>query len=268
MAILKNHRLEYEVGQIDVTYPSNDKESYFGSVPIIVPNNWTPGPAKPVKGTLIELDGKQYRVLKVTGSVAEVLAMYDAASSVEFDSDPRDYNNSYVGKNIDTYCNNAFYSGLPASIKSAIVDKTFTQDSWKNDSSASTAAHYTGKSGSGSTYYLTLTNATYGEPITRHCYVLSVQDVLDYLDATTSMSISDTTLTNVNLWKMFWNQTTSPGATLAAGLWLQSADSDRAATAIYVNEQLGDLDIDDVSFDKMVHPAFQIDLSKVDFKVV
>lgn len=166
----------------------------------------------PVKGDIITLDDKQYRVLNVTGNVAEVLAMYDASTSVKFDDAASNYNNIYKGKSLDTYCNSTFYGSLSSAMKSAIVDKTFTQDSWLQSGSASTSSHYTVTFGS-TTYYLTLNNAAYGAPITRHCYVLSVQDVIDYLDATTSMGISDTTLTDTNLWKMFWNQTTSPGAT-------------------------------------------------------
>lgn len=40
----------------------------------------------PVKGDLITLDNKTYRVLKTEGSVAEVLAMYDSTDSQEFNT--------------------------------------------------------------------------------------------------------------------------------------------------------------------------------------
>lgn len=224
----------------------------------ITGGNLVKQPSMPVKGDIITLDSKQYRVLKTEGTVAEVLAMYDASTSVNFDSTSNS-NNIYAGKSLDTYCNSTFYSGLSAAMKAAIVDKTFTQDSWNWSSSVPTPSHYTGKYGS-STYYLTLGNAAFGTSITRHCYVLSVQDVLDYLGATTSMGISDTTLTNVNIWKMFWNQTTSVGASY---LWLRSAYASYSGDAFRVSGNFGRLDNYYVDDAYAVRPAFQIDLSKI-----
>lgn len=214
--------------------------------------------AMPVKGDIITLDSKQYRVLKTEGTVAEVLCMYDANSSIKFDTNS-DSNNTYAGKNIDTYCNNTFYSGLSAAMKSAIVDKTFAQDSWNRSDSVPMTSHYTGKYNS-STYYLTLDNAAYGSSITRHCYCLSVQDVLDYLEATTSMGTSDTTLTDTNIWKLFWDVTTSQSGKY---IWLRSAHSSNSIIAFYVYGSDGYLDTGNVRIARAAHPAFQIDLSKI-----
>ena len=216
--------------------------------------------AMPIKGDIITLDSKQYRVLKTEGTVAEVLAMYDASTSVKFDSaSPGYYCNTYAGNSLDTYCNSTFYNSLSSSMKSAIVDKTFTQDSWQWDSSVPTPSHYTGNYDS-TTYYLTLVNPNYRSPITRHCYVLSVQDVLDYLDTKTSMGISDTTLTDTNIWKMFWNQTTSPDL---VRLWLRSAydGNSEMAFAAYAEGYLKRIYV--TSSNTVVRPAFQIDLSKI-----
>lgn len=213
----------------------------------------------PVKGDIITLDSKQYRVLKVNGTVAEVLCMYDANSSIKFDSASSGYNNTYAGKNIDTYCNNIFYSGLSFAMKSAIVDKTFTQDSWTRASSVPTQSHYKGKYNS-KTYYLTLDNAAFGTSITRHCYCISVQDVLDYLEATTSMGTSDTTLTDTNIWKLFWNVTTSQKGKY---IWLRSAYSSTSYYVFHVYGEYGNLDYGNVYGTYAARPAFQIDLSKI-----
>lgn len=215
----------------------------------------------PVKGDLITIETKQYRVLKTSGSVAEVLAMYDASTSQKFDANSS-YNNTYAGKNIDTYCNNTFYSGLSSAMKTAIVDKTFTQDSWKRVTSVPTTSHYTGKDTDGELYYLVLANATYGESITKHCYCLSVQDVLDYLDATTSMGTSDTTLTGTNVIQMFWNVTTSQSGKYT---WLRSASSSNSYDAFFVTGNYGNLNKIRVNNAYGVRPAFQIDLSKIEW---
>ena len=219
-----------------------------------------PAVVMPNKGDIITLDSKQYRVLKTEGTVAEVLCMYDPNSSIEFDTNSS-YNNTYAGKNIDTYCNNTFYNGLSAAIKSAIVDKTFMQDSWSRDTSVPTEPHYTGKYGS-STYYLKLVNEAFGTSITRHCYCISVQDVLDYLEATTSMGMSDTTLTDTNVWKMFWNDTTSPTSKF---ILLRSANSSYYNRAFVVFGHSGDLGSYYVDNAGVARPAFQIDLSKVEW---
>ena len=218
--------------------------------------------AMPNKGDIITLDSKQYRVLKTEGTVAEVLCMYDANSSIKFDSSSSGFNNTYAGKSLDTYCNNTFYGDLSAAMKSAIVDKTFTQDSWEWYNSAPTGTHYTGKSSSSSspTYYLTFVNAAYGSSITRHCYCLSVQDVLDYLEATTSMGTSDTTLTNTNVWKMFWNVTTTQSDKY---IWLRSARSSSTNRVFRVSGAVGNLGSSYVNDTFTARPAFQIDLSKI-----
>lgn len=217
--------------------------------------------AMPNKGDIITMDGKDYRVLKINDKIAEVFCMYDANNSIAFDTNS-DHNNTYAGKNIDTYCNSTFYNGLSAAIKTAIIDKTFTQDSWTRSSVAPTESHYTGIDTNKNLYYLTLANAAYGTSITRHCYSLSVQDVLDYLECTTSMGTSDTMLTDVNIWKMFWNVITSPGD---KRIWLRSAYASNSDYAFNVHGSIGRLIPFVTNYEFAARPAFQIDLSKVEW---
>lgn len=227
----------------------------------------TKGSAMPVKGDLITIESKQYRVLKVNESIAEVLAMYNSTTSYVFDTNSS-YNNTYTGKNIDTYCNSTFYSNLSTAMKTAIVDKTFTQDSWSWTSGSSGGegtAIYQGITYASFQYRAGLVNAAYGTSISRKCYVLSVQDVIDYLGVTTAMDVASTTLTSANVWKMFWNQTTSPKS---ASLWLRSAKSDNPRTAFLIDKESGRLSAISVSSPYVVRPAFQIDLSKIEWSPV
>lgn len=273
MAIIKNHRLEYEVGQIDVTYPKNDKETYFGSVPVIVPNNWTPPkpppqPGKmPVKGDLISLDEKQYRVLKINDTIAEVVAMYNSTDSQAFGS-----NNTYKGNALDTYCNETFYGTLSAAMKTAIVEKTFTQDEWTQTSDAGILIYngtYVGfTSQSTVNYILGLSNAAYDTAISRKCYALSIQDVIDYLEVTTAMTSANTTLTNTNIWQMFWKQSTSPGSGTAYNILFRSAYKNLSTQVFRAFGRDGAILDGSATNAASVRPAFQIDLSKIDFKEV
>ena len=261
--IVDYYRGQYLQDTIDVNYPDIGKKTYTGYKPIIVSNQYHMDIKMPNKGDLITIEDKQYRVLKTDGNVAEVLCMYSPNTSIKFDSNSS-YNNTYENKNIDTYCNDTFYSTLSSAMQSAIVDKTFTQDSWYRSSSSSSSTSYNGKYGS-STYVMSLMNKTYGSPITRHCYCLSVQDVIDYLEVTTSMTTSDTTLTDTNIRQMFWNQSTS----ISQFIWLRSARSSSSDYAFFVSGSDGYLNFNDVtSTSTAARPAFQIDLSKIEFTKV
>lgn len=222
------------------------------------------GSAMPVKGDLITIESKQYRVLKITDTIAEVLAMYNSTTSQKFDAS-ENYSNVYANSSFDVYLSQTFYNSLSTTMQNAIVAKTFQQDSWKWSGGTSAIANYAGTYKTTNNYTLSLMSTTFGVSISRKCYVLSCQDVIDYLEVTTSMGSADTTLTSENVWRMFWNQTTSPGSTYP---WLRSAYSDYSNYAFYVSGNIGNLDYYYVSYAYAVRPAFQIDLSKIEWTPV
>ena len=217
----------------------------------------------PIKGDLITIESKQYRVLKTNGSVAEVLAMYNSATSQAFDTAGN--SNVYANSSLDVYLSQTFYNSLSTTMQNAIVAKTFQQDFWKLDGGTSAIANYEGTYQTTNNYTLSLMSTTFGTSISRKCYTLSCQDVIDYLEVTTSMGSADTTLTSENVWRMFWNQTTSPGSTYP---WLRSAASDRSSLAFSVNCSTGRLNRSAVHSAYAVRPAFQIDLSKIEWTPV
>lgn len=220
-----------------------------------------PDSVMPVKGDIITIESKQYRVLKITKTTAEVLAMYDSTSSQKFDASGND-SNVYANSSLDVYLSQTFYNSLSTAMQNAIIAKTFQQDSWKWNGGSSAIANYAGTYQTTNNYTLSLMSTTYGSSISRKCYVLSCQDVIDYLEVTTSMGSADTTLTSENVWRMFWNQTTSPGSTYP---WLRSASSDSSNFAFSVSSSSGYLTRRNVGPTRAVRPAFQIDLSKVEF---
>lgn len=221
-----------------------------------------PNSVMPVKGDLITIESKQYRVLKINKTTAEVLAMYNSATSQAFDTSGN--SNVYTNSSLDVYLSQTFYNSLSTTMQNAIVTKTFTQDewSWISGSSGGTGtAIYQGIYGSSSQYRVGLTNAAKGASISRKCYVLSVQDIIDYLEVTTSMDIASTTLTASNIWLMIWNRTSS----ISEYPWLRSANSDCSNLAFNVLGDFGSLYNRYVDYANAVRPAFQIDLSKVEF---
>lgn len=219
-----------------------------------------PDSEMPIKGDLITIENKQYRVLKINKTIAEVLAMYNSTTSQKFDTSGD--SNVYANSSLDVYLSQTFYNSLSSAIQNAIVAKTFQQDSWKWSGGSSAIANYAGTYQTTNNYTMSLMSTTYGSSISRKCYVLSCQDVIDYLGVTTSMGSADTTLTSENVWKMFWNQTTSPGSTYP---WLRSAYADFSYIAFYVYGVLGYLNYTNVYKSNAVRPAFQIDLSKIEF---
>ena len=130
-----------DVGTFAVNFKSNDTD--YTSLTIAADKiqygndlAYGEGAVMPVKGDLITMnvDGadKSFRVLNVNGSVAEVVGMTSASNSQQFAASGR----IYAGSALDTYLNSTWYDTLTSTAKTAIVDKTFTQDSW-----------YTGDSG-------------------------------------------------------------------------------------------------------------------------
>lgn len=78
------------------------------------------------------------------------------------------------------------------------------------------------------------------------------------------MGTSDTTLTGVNVLQMFWNAnaTQSPNTR-----WLRSANSAVSNTAFCVQGFYGVLGHSNVNSSNCARPAFQIDLSKVEYTI-
>ena len=218
------------------------------------------------KGDVITIEGKQYRVLNTNGAVAELLAMYDASTSQKFlalrkivafsgGSEGLQYQDS----DLDTYLNTTFFATLSATIQTAIVPKAINQDMWHANSSApSSGTYYHQTYVSGNRYYYDNSSGVpYGtaEVGSRNVYALSVRDVLDYIGVPENGDFTDT-----DIRKMFWGDSSSH---TGQNLWLRSAYDLYNAVAV-----IGESDILRSNYydnSGMVRPAFQIDLSKVEW---
>lgn len=228
-------------------------------------NDLAYGDPYPQKGNLITMnvDGsdKQFRVLNINDTVAEVVMMSNASDSQIFASSGR----TYAGSALDTHLNSTWYATLNAIAKAAIVDKTFTQDSWYGDASGN--PDYEANFETGATaYQLSLGNAAFGSSITRHVYALSIQDLIDYLEATPSMTQANTTITMANVLMMFFNSSAAQGGA-TNNIWLRSADVSVSFAAFGVMGSQGRVYSYGGSNSIAVRPAFTIDLSKIPFSI-
>lgn len=219
-----------------------------------------------VKGDLITIENKQYRVLKVSGTIVEVLAMYDASTSQKFNATNKTVvftggatGQKYQGSNLDTYLNKTFFATLSATMQAAIVPKAINQDMWYYNSSVpSSGTYYHITYGSSNLYYFDTENGTaYGtaEVGSRNVYALSVKDVIDYLGVSAGGDFADT-----DIWQMFWNDNSSHSSQY---LWLRSAYSKGSNNAFCVSGNGGYLFDVGYSLSYRARPAFQIDLSKI-----
>lgn len=238
---------------LDIFYYKNSLDNYLTKNNI---NGDIPG--KLSKGELIEIEGQEYRVLKLNGTVAEVVGMSDA-SVMTFGS-----NAVYEDSNIDTYLNETWYNALSDKLKNAIIPKTFHQDVWAR---ATTSVQEIRKYASiiENTYYI-LTSETFGSELTRNVYAPSLQDIADYVGATENMTYKNTTLTPTNTRVMFTNSDKKSDG----GIWLRSRQDLHFEWAIFLDvdkvAQMAAVGAGGQSYG--VRPMFQVDLSKIDWTFV
>lgn len=217
---------------------------------------YTP-PAFPSKGDLIAMNingaEEKFRVLKINGGIAEVFGNL-RSESTKFASS----GHVYAGSELDVSLNTDFYNTLTETAKAAIVDKTFQQDRWFIDSSEGNPVYQATRE-RGTDYVISLSSATFGEPITRHVYALSIQDVIDFLGATPEMTAADTVITSENLQQ----QLIFP---LRVSTWLSSAiDDGTTQYGCYLLAPIAQFVKFKASQGFQVRPAFQIDLSKIEW---
>lgn len=237
----------------------------------------TPDPPIVPKGTLINmnLDGteRQYRVLNVNGNVCKVMGMFDDLTSK--------YNKTnttitmgtltvqkYEDSILDTYLNTTWYNTLNNTAKNAIVPENVICDAWYwSDSNASGTPVYNGTYGDAPD----IQNYSIGKYISgalnignRNVFVLGVQDVIDYLSDESMRVDATAILRSVNIKKMFWNDEVSPSDKT---LWLRSSRADERGYVFDVHGFGGFLYSDNMFGSRVVRPAFNIDLSKIEWSI-
>ena len=231
----------------------------------------------PAKGTIISMDldgqgAKQYRVIKSSGEVAQVMAMYDTLTS-KYNSTSTTTNigsltvQKYEGSTLDTYLNTTWYNTLKDNVKAAIVPESVVCDAWYRDSTGD--PDYTGTYGSSVPGTSNYTISKYAGGTlnigNRNVFALGVQDVIDYLNDSSIQVDTSAILRNVNIWKMFWNdEVPHPGKYS----WLRSSSADLSNSAWYVRGNFGGLSRNDVNDSLVVRPALNLNLNQIEFTIV
>lgn len=235
----------------------------------------------PTKGQLIsmDLDGSStvtgiadtYRILKIDGTIAEVMAMFDAQSTQKFwanNTTSNDLNGKtvtkYEGSDLDVFVNTTWYEMLNEDAKSAILPTNITQYSYNTSSYDSGKCNE--KTHSSYADYDTKASVYQDENKTkttlkRNVYVLDIEDIEMYFDG----NDSDTGVFSTDdLWNFFWKSKDEAGT---ACIWFRSASIDSPNNAWYANGSSGGIDNNVVFYSGVVRPAFKIDLSKIEFSM-
>lgn len=262
-----DYRSEALQGTIKLVDNKGNAKIYTGTKPIILNNQW-----KPIqKGSLILIENKPYRILKINNNIAEVFAMYEYQ---EITDDMIGDSNTYDASAQDTLCNEQFYNSLSSQTRNAIVEKTFSQDAWVSKTNAQT--------GSIASYVSTwknpitlvnsketqsLMNANYKQAITRNCYLISIQDIIDYFEVTTEMDETNTTFTADNINSKFFGSFIPHDSTRHKILF-RSAYFGSKSQYLVLNPLIGRVSTTQFDIKSYARPAFQVDLSKISFKSI
>ena len=214
------------------------------------------------KGDIINIEGKQYRVINTNGAVAEVLGLYSArylrydstGTTVVFTGGARGL--QYRGSTLDVYLNETFFATLSATMQAAIVPKAISQDMWNESSTAPSSGTYYRQTGNFAEryYFDNAAGVSYGtaEVGSRKVYALSVREVIDYLGVSENGDFTDTEIR-----KML-----DVAAKLRA-TWLRTSFADGVTSGMKVEGNYAYIQGYDAVYSESVSPAFQIDLSKI-----
>ena len=222
------------------------------------------------KGDLVylDLDGngdKLYRVLKCKGDVAKVVAMYDdLTSKYNETSITTDFNGTtaqkYEGSTLDTYLNTTWYNTLSSAVKNAIVPENVVQYCYRYYDKPNTpnTPTYTYQ------YQYNWNDLDYenannvGNVVigNRNVFALDLKDVFDY--------IGKVCITSDELMTMFWNSTTK----VSKYSWLRSSSANSSSFAWSVSGRFGSLSSGGVTNGRVVRPALNLDMSKIQYTIV
>ena len=209
---------------------------------------------RPVKGDIIEIRNNKYRVLSTDGGLVAKVVAFVGLNNIPFDR--HSDSSIYSGSTLDEALNTTYYNSLYNSVKDAIIDTNIIQYQYKYNSSvynANTHASYADYS----------TKSVKAEVGSRHIYALDVEDIEEYFGGTFSTS---------DIWWLFWNTTSKPTDTALQPVWLRSAliSSDGGASigAFACSVYTGNISMDNIILYQNARPAFQIDLSQIDYEII
>ena len=222
------------------------------------------------KGSIVKMDldgngSKQYRVLSMNGDVAKVMAMYDDLTSVYNSTNMTTTFGStiaqkYEGSTLDTYLNTTWYNTLSTEAKNAIVPENVVQYCYQYydepDTPNTPTYTYQYQYNWSDSDYENANNVGNVVVGNRNVFALDLKDIFDYF--------GKVCITSNELMTMFWNSTTK----VSKYPWLRSSYADDSSNTWRVDGRNGYLNRSDVDYSRVVRPALNLDMSKIQYTLI
>lgn len=214
------------------------------------------GSTYPKKGDLIIIQGETYRVLKIDENIVKLLGMNDITtctwkgkvSTITYDSSP-------ININLNNWrydLKKPFYSAIK-------YDLPIEMRAWY-PAEKSGWTKYIGIYND--TQYVLSPNPTSSLETKYRAYAPSIDDVIEYLEADSSMDISNTTITPENINMMFFN---TPSM-IASAVWLRTREH-AGNRAFRIDGNTGSIQLAALTNTAGVRPVVQADLSKISWEL-
>ena len=211
----------------------------------------------PSVGDVLKIDmigdgnATEWRVINIDDNVAEVLSQKRVGISPFAIS-----GNKYENSKLDQYLDSTYYYKLSARTRRAIEQNIIDQDYWTLGFDYGHPDYIINPSDGDRVISL---NDTDRPTMRRNIYAPSIQQIIDYLGVTPSMTAADTTWTRANVAEMFGTITVTPSIALRSynqGTGGQSSNGVVLTSTGNVSGELG------ASINRSVYPVMQIDLDK------
>lgn len=214
--------------------------------------------AYPQKGDVLKIDmvgdgnATEWRVISVEDNVAELLAQKRVGIS-PFAS----YGNKYEDSKLDKYLNSTYYYKLSDRTRRAIEQNIIDQDYWTLGFDYGNPDYIINPSDGART----ISAMDSDRPaMRRNIYAPSIQQIIDYLGVTPSMTAADTTWTRDNVADMFGTITVTPPIALRS---YNQATGGQASNGVVLTSS-GNLSGENgAALDRSVYPVLQVDLDKI-----
>ena len=187
-------------------------------------------------GTVLNIEGTEYTIIEQKENSKALLVANKSPYSLNYQAGPRSDGknwNTYEGSQIDNYLENEWYGNLSSKMKGAIQSTDIKQSSYSKEKDTSSKQEV----GPNGQVYNT---------ISRHVFIPSISEIEKIVN-----------LENTDKLAQFLNN---------ENIWTRDSCQNDGFGAMYLNKYYGMIRYD-VMHDRMVRPAFVIDLSKVDYTV-
>lgn len=187
-------------------------------------------------GTVLNIEGTEYTIIEQKENSKALLVANKSPYSLNYQAGPRSDGknwNTYEGSQIDNYLENEWYINLSSKMKEAIQSTDIKQASYSKEKDTSSKQEI----GPNGQVYNT---------ISRHVFIPCVSEIEKIVN-----------IENTDKLAQFLNN---------ENVWTRDSCQNDGFGAMYLNKFYGMIRYD-VMHDRMVRPAFVIDLSKVDYTV-